>query len=293
MRNSIRVLFASVFCIIVLSGCTARLNQFKVFADAGKAYVQAEKEFIAAARDVAIDADSAILTRTRPDLPAADLGKDVLTSNKLMAERIELLRNIEEHSQLLNAYFETISKLATSDAPEEIGTASADLVTALGKVSAKIKSATINGTPISSVVDQTVQLAVQAYQVGVLDSVLKKHAPMIAGELQLHEQVLGLLSDAYKQNVQELLNLEITNKVNIPYKDQAKPLPSTWAQQRREILLKQTTSAAGDAAVSASTKLQKNFKALVEGKFDLGDLESMIADLDKVVSLAQSIRGVK
>src|SRR6266576_3590850 len=67
------VLTVSLGGVTLLSGCaTARLNQYRGFSLAGVAYTKASQTLTDQAGTASISADTAILLKNRPDLPADD-----------------------------------------------------------------------------------------------------------------------------------------------------------------------------------------------------------------------------
>jgi len=130
----------------LLSGCaSAKINQFSRFAELGSAYSEAVTGLTKEAGNVAIDADSAALIKGREHQSREERGKTIIEHNKLLGERIWLLRDLRRHTQLLRSYFLALAALAKSDEPSGIGTAAEDVVNSLGKMSERINQAKAGG----------------------------------------------------------------------------------------------------------------------------------------------------
>jgi hypothetical protein len=278
--------------VAVLSGCTARVGHFKDFASAGEAYADAQKPFLDSAAVAAIDTDSVILQNLRSTNPGANaLKASLLESNTLLRQRLELLANVQRHALLLRTYFVALGDLANSDAPSSIGKGAQGVVDSLSELSSKIKNATIGQASVNAVVGQVVPIVVADFQMEALNAELKARAPVIERELDLQKAALSVIRDSMKTDLQAQLNFKEVNDIDAPFIEGTKPLPADWADRRRELLKATLALGNADAAVDAATHLKQSFISLTENRFDSSDLPSLMADINRMITLAQNIHG--
>ena len=80
---------------MLLTACaTGRINQFRQFADAGISYAEAVDALTREAASATVDADSAVLARTRSSVPQDDRARTVLEHNQLIRQRVEVLADL-------------------------------------------------------------------------------------------------------------------------------------------------------------------------------------------------------
>ncbi len=111
MKFSRLYILATVLAVFLTGCASARLNQFSTFAQAGITYVNASQTLLTEAGKTSINADSALLISTRPNLSTDQRLTNVAINNTLMQQRIEILGKIGRHGRLLGQYFQLSRRL--------------------------------------------------------------------------------------------------------------------------------------------------------------------------------------
>jgi hypothetical protein len=276
--------------LLLLQGCvSARLAQFSGFSQAGVAYVKASGTFIDEAGSAAIRGDSALLLKARPDLPQPERRERVSTANKLLTQRLLLLRQIKRHGQLLQDYFEVMGSMADSKAPESLGAAAQGVYDSLAKLSPTLKDAKIGGSTVSDFIPSVVPIVVAPLKAKTLENELRERGPLIERELALQEAMLTVLSQEIKTDLSIELNTQLTQDVINPYIS-AGEVPDDWAARREEILSATVASQSAGAAAQAANELRLGFQKLAANQFDSAALSSLIADINSILDLAEKIK---
>ena len=281
-----------IICLLfVLSGCgTARIRQFNQFAQAGRAYANAVAVLTEEAGDAAIDADSIALIKYRDVIPAAERSSTVIEHNRSLKETLQLLRDVRRHAMVLKSYFAALSSLAQTDVPSGIGTASEGLVDSLGTISERIKNAKVAEAGISEFTGSVAKMTVGQFQRAALEKELKKRAPIIERELDIQQAALQLIAAEMKIDLQAVIVNSETVEIVSKYKAN-KPLPPNWSKRRRQILRANASLTSLDAAADAAKNLKVSFVALVENRFQLSDVDSLIRDINEILTLVETMKG--
>ncbi len=282
---------AALAGVSLLPACTtARINQFRQFADAGIAYVAAVDEFTGEAANAAIDADSAALARARPSVPEDDRGRTVLDHDTLLKQRVEILGDLREHARLLAGYLVTLGALAESDAPQQVGDAARDLAASMRTIGTQLRDARIGDATIDSFTGSVVTISVARFRRAALERELRARAPLLERELDLqHAAMLAIAAQMRTDLTAALGHQELIDIVD-PYRGGGK-LPRTWAKRRREILSASAAVASADAAVSAAAQLKVSYIALVEDRLTVSDILALMGDINEILTLLEAIRG--
>jgi len=282
---------AIVLATALLPACTstARVGQFREFADVGVAYVDAADAFLEEAGDAAIDADSHVLMVARERLPdSAERAKDLVESNRLLSERLGLLTDLRLHGHLLRAYFLALAALAESDSPTEIGAATAEIVTSLGALDEEIRRARVGDREVGDFSGAVVEIAVAGFRRAALERELEAHAPTIERELDLQQAAMRAIGEQLRTDLEVVLAGLETTEIVRPFRG-TRQLPRRWATSRREILKAAVSVESADAAADAATELKASFVKLVEDRLGISDLQSLIGDIDRVLELIDSV----
>ena len=278
----------------LLSGCASvKINQFSRFAELGSAYSEAVTGLTKEAGNVAIDADSAALMKAREPLTPKDRGDTIIEHNKLLRERIWLLRDLRRHTQLLRSYFQALAALARSDEPSGIGAASEDVVKSLGKMSDRIKNAKVGALPVSEFIGPVVKITVAQFQRGALEKELRVRASFIERELDLQQAVLQAIAEQMRTDLEVLQTREEALEVVDPFRAATNSLPSDWTKRRKEVLNAYVSLDAVDAGAELARNLKLSFLALVENRLDLSDVEILFGDINEILTLIEDIQGTK
>lgn len=286
-----RLSVAALSAAFLLSFCApARLSQFKGFSQAGVSYVKASDAFLDEAGNAAIRGDSTLLLRARPDLDQAERRKQLLANNKLLRERLMLLRQLKEHGNLLGEYFEILGLMADNKSTASLGTSAQGVFAGLTKLSPSIKAAKIGPVSIGDVIPAAVGLVVAPIKVRTLENELKERGPAIEREVALQEAALTLLSRELRTDLTVLANTVESQQVVTPFAA-ATEVPSTWSAKRAEILNSQITSETADAAAKAAAKLRQSFQKLLANQFDPSTLSSLTAEIGALINLTGNIKA--
>lgn len=279
----------TLILLLALAGCgTARLNQFNNFAQAGTAYVTASQTLIQEAGATTINADSALLVKSRPDLSQSDRRERVTKSNKLLSDRLRVLNLISAHGKLLQAYFETLSSLSDPKATDSVGPAAQNVYDSLAKLSPALKNAKVGSASVSTFIPQVTAPIVVTFKVYKLNEELHARSEAIVNELALQEAAFRVIEDQLKTDTKELNNILVTNSVN--QFAAAGELPGGWASQRLTVLSSGASVASADAAAKAAKHLRDAFTALVENRFDNAGFASLMSDISNMLVIAQEIK---
>ena len=277
--------------VLLLQGCvSARLAQFSGFSQAGVAYVKASGTFIDEAGSAAIRGDSALLLKARPDLPQPERRERISNANKLLTQRLLLLRQIKRHGQLLQDYFEAMGSLADSKAPESLGAAAQGVYDSLAKLSPTLKNAKIGSSTVSDFIPAVVPIVVAPLKAKTLEKELRERGPLIERELALQEAILTVLAQEIKTDLSIELNTQVTAEVIDPYVSGSE-VPNDWVTKREEVLGATVASQSAGAAAQAANELRLSFQKLAANQFDSAALSFLIADINSILDLTDKIKG--
>ncbi len=280
-----------LLAVLVMPACTtARVSQFRQFADAGQAYVEAVQALTREAGNAAVDADSAALERARRHLPQQERAEAVLEHDELVRTRVLILADLGRHARLLGAYFATLEALAESDAPREIGDATETLVESMGAVSARLRTARVGDAPIDSFSGAVVAISVANLKKGALERELRLRGQLIERELDLQQAAVTAITDQMKTDLQAVLMHREQIDVVEPYGGTAR-LARVWTTRRREILTATASVASAEAGVRAAEHLKLSFEALAENRFGAAQYLALLADIDEVLTLIEAVAG--
>ena len=290
VKNSLLLL---AICFL-LSGCASvKINQFSRFAELGSVYSEAVTGLTKEAGNVAIDADSAALMKARENLTPKERGDTIIEHNKLLRERIGLLRDLRRHTQLLRSYFLALAALARSDEPSGIGAASEDVVTSLGKMSDRIRQAKVGNLPVSEFTGAIAKITVAQFKSAALEKELRDRAPIIERELDLQQAALQAMAEQMRTDLEVLQAREEALDVVDPFRATKDSLPSDWTKRRKELLNTHISLDSADAGAALARNLKLSFLALVENRLDLSDVEILFGDINEILTLIEDIQGTK
>ncbi len=279
--------------ILVLGACsTARVNQFKQFGEAGIAYVEAVDALTREAAGASVNADSAVLARTRSAVAQDDRARTVLEHNQLLKQRIEILADLRQHAGLLGAYFVSLGAMTDPDAPAEVGQAAAQFVESLGVVGGRLRTARVGDLAVDDFTGKVVEISVANFRQAQLERELRLRAPILARELDLQHAAMRAVVEAMATDIGVVLRHQEQTDVVDPFRGNAK-LPKTWAKRRREILTASTAVASADSAAVAARKLGEAFAALAENRFGAVEYLAVMGEIRRTLDLIAAVRGVE
>jgi len=278
--------------VLVLGACsTARVNQFKQFAEAGIAYVEAVDALTREAAGASVNADSAVLARTRSALPQDVRARTVLEHNQLLKQRIGILADLRQHAGLLGAYFVSLGAMTDPDAPAEAGEAANQFVGSLTLVGHRLRAARVGDLTVDDFTRRVVEISVGEFRHQALERELRRRAAVIARELDLQRAAMQAIVAAMKTDLGVVLHHQEQVEVIDPFRGNAK-LPKTWSKRRREILTASTAVASANVAATAALKLGEAFRALAENRFGAVEYLAVMAEIRRTLDLIAAIRGI-
>lgn len=286
-----KVLINVLAASLLLGGCASRISQFKSFSEAGIAYADTMGKLLDESGSVSIDADSAVLIETRSALRAGhndDRDTKLGKHNQQIKERLVILGDINEHSQLLKSYFEALAALAGSDMGTGIATATQSIVGELGKLNPKISNAKLGSAPISNLIRPATEMVVAGFQQAALEKELKANAQTIERELALQVAAIKAVAEIWKTDQQIIVGAKDINNREQFLRNEA--LPGNWAANRKAILITDSSLNLVDSAVAASENLKNTFEKLVENKASVEDIPLIVNDLNKVLALIELVK---
>ncbi len=287
MKTAVRAL--GTLLLLAFPACTsARTGQFKAFAEAGAAWVSAVDALMIEAAAASVDADSAVLERTRPSLDEAERRSTVMEHDALLHERVVLLADLRRHAHLLESYFAVLAQLASTDAPRRGGAAAAELVASMGAISGSIRTARVGEAPVDTFSGAVVEISLAKFREAALESELRARAQVIERELDTQEAAMRAIADELSSDLRIILDHRERADVIDPYKG-GSTLPAAWSRRRREILTAAAASGAAEAAVLATAGLKAAYVALVEGRLGGHELLAVLADVNQVLDLVELI----
>jgi hypothetical protein len=236
----------------------------------------------------AVDADSIILVRTRDSLTPRERGESIVAHNKLLRQRMTLLRDIGRHADLLRSYFLSLAVLAESKAPSGIGDAAKGVVNAMGEVSADIRAARVGDYSVAELTGAVTEIVVAEFRRAALEQELHARAAVLARELALQQAALQVIAAQMREDIDIMLNQQETTELVRPYVS-ASTLPDKWSARRRDILTTDAAETTVGRAVEAARRLRITFIALVENRVTAGDLEMLIRDINQVVAVLEGV----
>lgn len=294
MKLTKKAMIIPAASLLLLGGCASRVSQFKEFGEAGVKYADTMNKLLSASGELAIDRNSTFLINGRSELSGGDDGnrsKILKSGNELMEERLHILNDIAEHNNLLKLYFKALAELAGSDAGTEITAGTAGIVKKLSELNPRISKATFGEAPIGSLVEPVTDLAVASFQQAALEKELKDHAKIIERELALQVAAIKAIEKNWEYDQKKML--EENRKINLKQFVQDYTLPEYWAENRKAILVANTSPAKLDKSASnAAGELEKAFKTLVTkgDKAKLENIPLIMSDLNKVIDLIELVK---
>lgn len=291
-RNRLLVILGFATILGACAVGTARINQFEEFAQAGTRFADTVPPVLDEAFRVAVATDSLVLTQARVGLRSSeDRLKAIEQSNRNLAERIAILSDLKRQASLLGAYFVALQALAHTDAESSGMTEVASgIVGALGKLSPRIASAKIGGSPVSDFLAPVVSLTFTAFQSAALNRELRKNGATIERQLDLQQAALTAIADAMRAEFEIHAVAADRDSIVLPYVRDG-TLPSDWAQRRADAFQRQTQLRSVDAAAKAAQSLRSSYVALVENRLDETNLTALLLDINSIVTLLEGVRG--
>jgi len=273
----------SIFILFVISGCATPRTEFSTFAQTGGTYAVAVDKLLVAAGTAQVDSTSWSLIAEKEDTGMDE--KIYYELSKTDVDRLQVISRLRKHAHLLGQYFGMLEALATSDAPQRTKDAIEGIVTGLKSLDLKLPQTTAALPAMGNVI---VDLKIRHD----LQEELKNRKETIREELYIQEQLLKDLKDqiTHALNSQKQ-KMETTLVVNPIVKQKKLSDPEKWAATRRKIVYMSATVDELGQASQAATKLREAFEALLSGEVTIGRLNALIADIQALLSIAETIKS--
>ncbi|MCI5150033.1 MAG: hypothetical protein D3916_11710 [Candidatus Electrothrix sp. MAN1_4] len=282
--NIIRSTIIIPVAALLLSGCaTPQRSEYAAFAQAGSGYAAAVDKLLVAAGEAQVDSTSWTLVGDKNDG-----GIDEATYKKRTQEdidRLTELRRLRTHAQLLGNYFVQLEVLATSDAPDRAKSAIKGVVKSITDLSLSSSEA-LPALPTlgRGIVDANIRAALKEELTSERKEVLRK-------ELQLQKVLLTQLSGQIAVALKEAKQIKEFDLVITPLIAGGSPLvkPENWVAKRHEVMYMSETVEELKLAATAACKMQVTFDALLSGEDVTGSINSLIIDIERILTIAEAI----
>jgi len=280
-----------VACALAISGC-ASAQPYAEFAKAGTAYSGALDKLLVAAGNVQLDKTSETLISLH-DVSPPKL-EDVEKKNKLDEDRLKLIGDLRTHARLLAKYFAALADLATTDAPDRAAASTKTAFENLNNFSKSVSSSTVVSQPEAGA--SLTKLVVGGAIRAELRAELEARKDAIRQELLLQDALIKTLASQIGSGLESSNKNRMTRLVIEPLtapKKLSREEKDQLVIDRRGILSASTTVAELGEATKAVASLRQSFEALVEGRLTLAGINSLLADVDAVVSVAEAFNDKK
>jgi len=272
---------------LFLCGCAAqRVNQFKSFAEAGRAYSTAMMELTQEAGNAAIDADSGTLILGRESWTSAERGSLLVEHTRELKELLAVLRDLRRHTKLLGDYFSVLSDMSSPDAAAGLDEEAGRLVASVQKLGSRMESARIGSAEVQEFVTAAVPLSIAGFTQKALEEELKRNGDVLNRQLELQKAVLEALTPETEADLDAVFKQRAYTDVAQPFLKDTR-LPNSWIKNRREVLSGYVSLASVGNAADAAGQLGETFRKLAEGKIEPGDFEELFADIRTMIDLIE------
>jgi hypothetical protein len=277
----------AMFVLLVqfATGCTST-QEYARFAQAGTTYSAAVDRLLVAAAQTGLDATSERLLQD-DRLSNQDL-KSYRKLSGVDEERLVIIGRLRAHARLLSQYFQSLSELATSDAPQRAQQAVEGITNGLNKLGNALRGSDLvsNKDAFAAVTKFAIGFAIRAS----LKDEFNKRKETIQVELKTQEEMLKALSEAIQHDL-TITNQAREQRLVIDPLIATTPIakPDEWISNRRMVLTSQTTIAELGRASQAAGELRNVFEDMVAGKLDLPRVNALLIDLESVLSVAEAI----
>ncbi len=293
MRRHVSMILVFVVFVTFATSCKST-KEYANLAQAGTTYAAAMDRLLIATQEIDIDTNSERL-----------LQDDALTNLSLEKYRnlssedeklLKLITLLRQHVKLLSRYFGLLYELATSNAPERaqkaIGSSTTGVIGNLNKVSAELRGSGFVPSGLAAAAGPITSAIVSAKIRSALKNELNLRKETIQEELVLQEELLKVLSDRITHDL-TLIQMTREQRLVIEPLISKAPIakPDEWINNRRSIL---TMSLAAQELKTASTnitKLREAFEDLMSGKLTLDRVNSLLADFDSLLTIAEKLRS--
>lgn len=286
----------TVSSLLILSipfACTYTIQQSVELSDVGIKYTEAVDDLLRVTEDTIIEDDSNMLLYLQDLTFMEDKKKESGLLEKRLKQHDEevlailiTLAQFRRHTRMLNVYFANLQALARTDAP-------GDTAKAVGQLSTSIDNARIafeksEKLPISEAerdaLSDLTGLVSKGVQSSKLRKALERDAPIIGGELLLHEKLLVKLAGILEQSAKKRFVNERKVKVLKPYKSKEIGNKEEWKKARKSLLKSVTTIPTLETATEAARQMGLVWKGILEGRTDVTSIQLLLADINDLTA---------
>jgi len=209
---------------------------------------------------------------------------------------LKIVTQLRQHVQLLSGYFGLLYELATSDAPDRakkaIGDNSSGIIGNLNTIGSQLRGSGLITGAAADVAAPITKLVVGGIIRGALKDELEERKETIQKELALQEELLQALSDKISHDLTITRETRERRLVIAPLTSPT-PIskPEEWIANRRSVLTMKLTADQLKTASNNVRKLRDAFEDLVSGKLTLDRVNSLLADFDALLSIAEKLKG--
>lgn len=229
--------FKTTFLLIsilatVATGCKST-EDYKNFAQAGENFAKANDALLDTAGNVAINATSERLLSYRigQEINASKVTTRYTELSKLDIERLELINELRNHNQLLQAYFDKLIELASSDTPDRTQKSVDSIAGQLQNSGIKL----INFNKIGKLPSIT-KIVLDARIRGAIRNELEKRKESIYREITIQEELLKYLSNSMEDDIKLTRQLQEYRIVLKPLLQPGDIKEDEWIQTRNKVM---------------------------------------------------------
>ncbi len=290
--GNLRASALAALILVAAAGCASsqRIENAGRVADAGVAFADSVPAVIDESFALSVTANSLGLADSRPELTEDERSQRLQTNDALLIQRLEILRGLKRHAQLLRSYFVALGALVQSDATTGISNATQNIVKRLSDVGLDLSKKELAGVPIADFIQPAVEFGVATYQNVALTRELKERGHIIERELELQRAALGIIGDQMMSDKDAQLEHDVRAPLFMEYVA-GTSLPGNW-NDRRIAAFRQTIDLQSlNAAAAAADNLHQSWIAFAENRLDEGSLLRLLRDVEEFAALADKLKA--
>ncbi len=274
--------------VTTLFNACASTTDYAQFGKTGQSYAQAINKLLDATKKVSIDSSSEVLLRSR-GITSQERTRAYNNAKMTDLEWLDLLSQVQVHTNLLAQYFERLQALATSDSPKRAQDETEKLVSNLSMIGKKIR--TNSHLKEGGVIPSIANIAVKAHVRSSLKAELKARQATIQTELDTQEKVLALIKDELQRQLKILQENQEQRLLYKPYVNNPDVgPPDRFVSDRSRILNLSTTIPELDQATTVSHELKSAFLDLIDGKLNYARVNLLLSDIQSLLEVAQQLK---
>jgi hypothetical protein len=297
-----RILLVAVAAVLA-SGCGRSTREYGRFGQLGTVYAAAMDDLLVTTINIETDSDSEFLLNQRQISPITLTQYQGLVSDE--KRTVKTVGRLRRHNALLSRYFSLLYELATSNQPADVANAVDGTAKSLNELGKQLRGTDKDehGNPIPpllssdkiTAIDQISAMVVSSVIRGRLRDQLAKDNKTIRQELATQDELLKALAGKIEHDVAQGNQMREERTVINPLLDPQKIPPDRqedWIANRRKVRAADTTVAALGSASSAAAELRGAYEELVSGKLTNARVNDLLADLQSLLSFAESVRNL-